>query len=328
MNRREFLSHSARGAAALTLASHVGWAAEGQGQATVVLVHWPGTAALPGAERAARLSQMVEAGLAKLTGKSGSAAWREFVQPSDSVGLKVNCLAPRRPTSRDLVEVVARGVLSAGVAGERCLVFDRTQRELRNAGYQVGPAEAGYRVVAVDQPEYGWDAEETSFGGVSQQVSSLVSQHLTVLLNLPVLKDHSIAGITGALKNHCGNIRQPHLCHADHGDPHFADVAALPPLASKQKLVIGDGLTIIYDGGPTDRPDKRADLDTLLFSTDPVAHDVVEWQLIEEVRQAKRLRPLARVGRHPSYLQSAAQPPRSLGVADPSKISVVRVELG
>ncbi len=326
MNRRDFLREAALGAATvgLTAPPTPGAAAD---RATVVIVHLPGAGASAGPERLVAVQRMVAAGLHRLTGLDGAAAWLAFVQPTDRVVLKVNALAARIATSPELADAVARGCLAAGVAGEACLVFDRFERELRAAGYPPGPHPAGYQIVATDSAGRGYDDQPSVMRGVSQRLSRVISRDATAILNLPVVKDHNIAGVTAALKNHYGSIAAPQQLHGDRGDPHIPDVCCLPAIRDRHRLVIGDALTIVFDGGPGSRSDRRLQLDRLLLSRDPVAHDAVAWQMIEAARQAKGLRPLAREGREPTWLATAAAPPRSLGVADPTRIDQVVVEL-
>jgi len=56
-----------------------------------------------------------------------------------------------------------------------------------------------------------------------------------------------------------------------------------------------------------------------------VAHDTVGWQLIEAQRQGFGLPTLARVGRPPKHLHSAAE--RGLGTDQPDRIEQVDITL-
>ncbi|MCC7493630.1 MAG: DUF362 domain-containing protein [Fimbriimonadaceae bacterium] len=323
MDRRDFLKEAAVGAAVLGLAAEQDLlAAAGP---TVVVVHSAGAAASSGDARRQRIQKMLTAGIEKLSGQRGAAAWKKYVKPSDVVALKVNVLASRAATSPLLADAVARGVISAGVKPPNCWIFDRFERELTAAGYRVGTQPGGHRVLATDTAGYGYEATAVSSGSVSQRLSSIVAKHASVLVNLPVIKDHNIAGVTAALKNHYGCIHNPAALHGNHADPQIAEVNVIPALRRKQKLVISDALAVIYEGGPSFSPSYRFEQDCLLLATDPVAHDAVAWKMIEDIRAKKGLRPLARVGRNPGYLTSAAS--RALGVADLARINVVRVEV-
>jgi uncharacterized protein (DUF362 family) len=323
MDRREFIRDAAVGAAALSLSGLVPAAAEGE--ARVVVVHLEGVGNLLGETKRAAIAKMVSAGMKRLTGVDGSAAWRRFVKPDDVVALKVNCLAARCATSPELADVAAAGVMSAGVSGEHTLVYERTQRELTAAGYKMGPQPGGYRVVATDGDGYGWSKDTLSRGGVTQNVTSILTEHAGVLINLAMLKDHNIAGVTASMKNHFGDIKMPWQLHGNHGDPHIADVASLGPIRNKQKLILTDAMTVVYDGGPVYNPRAMAHLDTILLATDTVANDFVGWKLIDQIRVQKGMKPVAQAGREPAYIRSAAD--RGLGVADEARISIERVEV-
>lgn len=324
VNRREFLGAAA--AAAAGLAASRGMAAE-PARARVIVVHRPGVSALQGDERRDALQRMVAAGLEALTGKSGAAAWGQLARPTDVVALKVNTIAAQIATSPDLADLVARGVISAGVPGERVCVYDRFARELERAGYPLGATPAGYRVVATDHAELGYDPKPYRSGQVEQRLTRVLTRDTTAIINLPVLKDHNVCGVTGALKNHFGSIASPNTLHAQQGNPHVADVNCFAPIRGAHRLVIGDALWVVYEGGPTNHPRHRYGADSLLFATDPVAHDVTAYGLLDTIRKARGLPPLARVGRAPGYLAAAAAPPRSLGVADPARIDVTRIEV-
>ncbi|MBI2302576.1 MAG: DUF362 domain-containing protein [Armatimonadetes bacterium] len=324
VRRREFIGSAVAMAAGLTV--HRARAAD-PGRTLVVVVHRPGVAALKGDERRAVLQPMLDAGLAQLCGKSGAAAWAEYVRPEDVVAIKVNTIAAQTATSPDLADLVARGVMAAGVPGERVRVYDRFERELERAGYTLGVNPAGYRVVSTDHAELGYDPRTHRSGRVEQRITRVLTQSTTALINLPVLKDHNVCGVTGALKNHFGSIDNPQKLHEQQASPHVAEVNCFPPIRNAHRLVIGDALWVVYEGGPTSNPRFRFAADSLLLATDPVAHDQIAYGLLDGIRKQRGLPPLARVGREPGYLKAAAAPPRSLGVCDPARIDVKRIEV-
>ncbi|MBI5834840.1 MAG: DUF362 domain-containing protein [Armatimonadetes bacterium] len=321
VDRRGFMA----GVAAASVAASLAGRADAADEAVVVAVHCPGVAALAVDQRAAKVAKMVAAGLAKLTGKDGADAWKSLFRADDTVALKVNCLASAISTRTDVADAVARGVMSAGVPGDKCLVWERSERELSGAGYLVGANPAGYRVVATNSAGYGHDAEPTIQGTVTQKLSTLTTSHATALVSLPILKDHNLAGITAALKNHFGSINEPWKLHGPGICQAIADLNSIPALRTKHRLVVCDATTVVIDGGPSNKPDARRDLDLILLALDPVAHDTVGTQLIEDLRKEAGLRPLARVGRPPAYIKLAAD--LGLGIADPAKIRIERVEV-
>lgn len=320
VDRRGFLA----GMAAASALTGLGGRAKAQAAPTVVIVHAAGVSQLEGDEQARRIRQMLTAGMNRLTGLQGAAAWESLFKPDDTVLLKVNCLAPTLSPKVTLVDSAARGVIRAGVPGEQTLVWERTERELVAAGFTLGANANGYQVVATDA-QGGHDEAPSQHGTVTQRLPKLLSERATAILNLPIIKDHDLTGFTGALKNHFGSIDEPWKLHGEGIHQAIADLNAMPAFRDKHRLVIGDVIRVVYEGGPTDRPGTRADLDSLVLATDPVAHDAVGAMLVEELRAANNLRPLGRVGRGPAFIRLAAE--AGLGVADLDQIVLERIEL-
>ena len=272
------------------------------------------------------VAQMVEAGVTRLAETSGPAeAWRRFFSPSDVIGLKVNCLgAPSIHTHTEVALAAAAGLQAAGVAAENLIIFDRLTRELRRAGFAINE-ETGLRCFGTERR--GYDSQPTVVGAVGSCFSRIVSEDCTALLNLPVLKDHDVAGVTIALKNHFGSINNPNKLHPNHCCPYVADLNLAPQIRAKERLVIADALEAVYDGGPTYRPSTTQAYGALLIGTDPVAVDRIGWQIIDDLRRAAGLRTLAEVGREPAYIDVAADERHNLGVADLSRINKIEVSL-
>jgi len=70
---------------------------------------------------------MVDRGVMALVGAStSSVAWRTFVTPEMRVGLKINLLGrPLVYTAPEVTDVVAAGVIAAGVKPENIIIWDR-----------------------------------------------------------------------------------------------------------------------------------------------------------------------------------------------------------
>ena len=65
--------------------------------------------------------------------------------------------------------------------------------------------------------------------------------------------------------------------------------------------------------------------EALYASTDPVALDVIGWNLIENLRKENNLPTLKAAGREPSYLKAAAE--LGLGIFDTNKIRLRDVKV-
>ena len=127
-------------------------------------------------------------------------------------------------------------------------------------------------------------------------------------VTMTMMKDHSICGFTGALKNIThGNIDNPHHHHKHQASPQIAHLYNHPIVQSRVRLHITDAFKIIYDKGPLDKdPRTRAPHGTIYASTDPLALDRVGLEVIDTERQKRGLRSLKKSGREPLYLQHAA----------------------
>src|SRR6185436_14754387 len=146
-------------------------------------------------------------------------------------------------------------------------------------------------------------------------------------INFSMIKDHSICGYTGTMKNMThGNINNPHEHHAHQASPQIAMLYNHPIVTSRVRLHITDAFKITYDGGPLDkRPEARIPHGAVYASTDPVALDTVGWKVIDDERKAHGLRSLKDSRREPRYVTTAGE--FGLGVRDLNKIDLRTVEI-
>lgn len=275
-----------------------------------------------------RLLDMLNRGLQTLTGRPTSReAWLQFVKPADDVvGLKVNCLAGKNlSTSIQLVEALVQSLTEAGVPAERIVIWDRHGDDLESAGFRV--VTDGRRVRCYGNDVSGFESDFTVSGMAASLLSRTLTQTCSVVISLPVLKDHGIAGVTMALKNLFGAVHNPNKFHMNACNPYVADVFAMPPIRSKVRLTICDAITAQYQGGPPFMPQWAWMQNSLIFSSDPVALDTVGWKMIEERRKLAGLKSLTAEGRAPAYIAVAADAAHKLGCSDPTRIETIAVDL-
>lgn len=319
--RRRFL----RQAMSLGLGTALGGlSAFGQASARVALV---ATDALQGARDRARrdvFSQMVTRGLSYL-----GLSLKHLFQPEDRVGIKVNLLGgPNICTDPQLAYAIAeRLVYDAGVKVNNIIVFDRQDRELDACGYIVNTGTRGLRCMGTDNPDAGYEERLTKEGTINTRLSNILTTMITSLVNVPVLKDHRISGMTAGLKNHFGCIHSPNKYHANCCDPFVADCNLIPAVRNKQRLIVCDCSQVLYEGGPDDSPEHHYPRNAILVGTDPVALDVVAWQMVDAIRKKHGLPTLEDEHRAPKYILTAAGPGYKLGVGDPQRIQLVGGEL-
>jgi len=250
-------------------------------------------------------------------------AWRLVVRPGERVGLKVNCLAGRGSTHVALVEHIAERLRQAGVKAGDILIWDRFNRDLEDGGFAIRDNGKGLRCYGNDHTGFEYDLQ--MFGSAASRVSKIVTRECDAIINLPLLKDHSIAGITCSLKNMFGAIHNPNKFHLNHGNPYIADVNRYPALHGKIRLHICDALEAQYNGGPSFMPHWRWTYNGLLVSRDPVALDYTGWQIIEAKRREAGLPALKEEDREPAYIATAADNEHKLGTNDPQRIIVKQI---
>ena len=269
------------------------------------------------------LRAMLDAGLLALSGqKDASAALARYFRPGERVGLKINGLAGRNAATHvELVDELSLLLGKSNIEGRQQIAFDRFARDLTSSGFTARPG--AYQCIGND--EAGHEEELVQMPSSASRLCRVLTSQVDGVLNLPVLKQHMLAGMTGALKNNFGCIHNPNKMHIDSCDPYIAEVNAVPQIRSKQRLVIMDALRPVIDNGPSYQPGMGEVANTLIFATDLVAADTVGLGILEDLRAKRELPPLAKVGMSPTYLLTASK--MGLGVSDRAGMDVVTVEV-
>jgi uncharacterized protein (DUF362 family) len=270
---------------------------------------------------AARLTALLDRAVQTVyNADSPIAAWRQVARPGEIVGLKVNCLAGRgASTTVKLVEAVCEQLQQAGIPARNILIWDRLASDLDHAGFRLSSSSNGIRVMGND--ELGYENELSVYGSAGSLLARALTQVCDCVINLPVLKDHGIVGVTMALKNLFGAIHNPNKYHTNAGDPYVADVYMLPSVRQKVRLHLCDGITAQYEGGPSYMPQWSWPFNGVLAARDPVALDCTGWQIIEAKRAEKGVPRLKAAGREPVYIATAADARHRIGTNDPARIA-------
>jgi len=295
--------------------------------AKVVLVRGRGARPEPGLTDEATVGRMLERGFSLLTGRTSAAeAVRAIFGPSDRVGLKINGIAGRALTTPPEVALpLARLLVGGGLAARRITIWDRTNREIREAGYKLNLDGNEFRVFGTDTADVGYGVEPLVHRQIGSLFSRIQTNLVTASVSLAVLKDHGLAGLTAGMKNYFGAVHNPNKYHDTNCDPYVAEVFDSPPVREKHRLTILDALTIQYHRGPSYHARWAENAETLIFSLDPVAADAVGWRVVEGLRKAKGLPSLAEEKRAPGYIATAER--LGLGKAGPDEIQVVEDEV-
>ena len=247
--------------------------------------------------------EMMARGMTTLTGERTTRdAWRRFIEPSDVVGLKVNCGGyPYCVSAYEIVAEVVRQVTALGVPASNIYVYERFQNQMDEVNYAAHLPE-GVQIVAAERANRNVDhsaydpatyIESDLFGeeDTRSNMMRLVSQRLTKIINIPNMKDHGATGVTGCLKNIAygsfSNVARTHSRGKSHTYSLVGQMAAIEPLRSRTVLQIMDGLRGVWHGGPFARTTKYVFYPRqIMFGTDPVAIDRLLLDIIENERRA------------------------------------------
>ncbi len=255
----------------------------------------------------ARVAAMLELGIRRLTGTAAAPeGLARLFSRQDRVGIKVNTIGGRMISTRPVLSLALADLLTKNVVAERnVLIWDRTNRELKEAGYALSESSGGLKVFATDTAGAGYETEPVSHRNIGSLFSTIQTNFVTASISLAILKDHGLAGITAGMKNYFGAIHNPNKYHDNHCDPFVAELFDTPAVKQKHRLSVVDALLVQYHRGPSFHPRWAEPCGRLIFSQDPVAADAVGWQLVERLRKQKGLPALVEEGRRPAYLETA-----------------------
>ncbi|UCE66454.1 MAG: DUF362 domain-containing protein [Candidatus Zixiibacteriota bacterium] len=273
------------------------------------------------------LHQMIETGFNAISESNDYGDYLQSIFSSgDVIGLKVNGLAgPAMSTRAEVVNTLSNLLDEIGRPRKKHLIWDRFDRELSALGFALNTGGGGPLCFGTDHRGVGYSNSLVSRGKVGGLLSRVLVDYCDAIINIPVLKDHGIAGVTCALKNHYGSIHNPNKYHDSACDPYIADLNSLEQIRSKQRLIVVDALKVQFHGGPAYHPRWAADYGGILIGTDPVAIDAVGYKIIEDLRKTAGLETLKGTRREPIYIKTAGK--YGLGAAELEKIDFVKLNV-
>ncbi|MBD3184466.1 DUF362 domain-containing protein [Candidatus Poribacteria bacterium] len=280
--------------------------------------------------------KMLDDSVIKLTGtKKAVDAWRELFRSDDIVGIKVNTLSGRRMSSSlEIVYAIVEGLKSAGVKEKNIIIWDKSDRDLESAGFQLNRKANNDPRCYGTIPPIGYEKDIKMLGSIASRLSRIVS-HCTAFVNVPVLKHHTMAGVTLSLKNWFGAINNPNKYHFDTsvekkmvaGCNYIPDVNSLlfssSGLDKKQPLIVCDALMAQYDMGPGYNPRRTWIYGGLMVARDPVALDRIGLEIIENKRREAGFDSLMGTDIQPDYISIAADNFHDLGIDKRDDIKLI-----
>ncbi len=246
--------------------------------------------------------EMMSRGMRSLTGaKNDRDAWARFFNSKDVVGIKLNCSgAPHVRSSPEVVGAIAEQLTALDIPARNIFLYERFPDQLKTIPYD-RYVPAGVNIVAIEMSRgsiLGYDPKtyvEVDFFGEDDTRSNmirLVTERFTKIINVPNVKDHGAAGVTGCLKNIAygdySNVARSHQHAKTNTLTFIGTLANVEPLRSKTVLQVMDGLFGVWHGGPFAPKAKfRFYPKEIVFGTDPVAIDRLLIDIIENKRKAE-----------------------------------------
>ncbi len=259
--------------------------------------------------------QMLERGMMELThAESWSESWKEFFQPGDVVGIKLNPVGkPYVISAPEVLRPIIEALESIGIPRKDIVAYDRYGKQFQEAGFvdwlpegvRWTAASTGYERIQLDMdgydrdvymemplvhPEYFSDYRPADPHLRRSYVAKFLTREVNKVINLCVLKHHQSAGVTLALKNMShgmvNNVNRSHASTTANACGIFIPaVVDLPVFREKVVLHILDGVKAAYHGGPGGKVGKYVWAHkTMYFATDPVALDKIGWKEIDKKR--------------------------------------------
>jgi uncharacterized protein (DUF362 family) len=332
-SRRDFLKSAATGALVLGSSATVeklGLAAaldqRAAGKSKVVIARDPALHGPTSQLDEKRVLALLDRAIAAYTGRDNPVeGWKRIVPVDKVIGLKTNGLGGKGISSHAvLVMAIAERLQQAGVKPGNIIVWDRNARDLEACGLTISTDPSRVRCYGSDAAGFE-DAAVPCGAGVGVYLSKILTRQCDMVIGVPILKDHSMSGVTFAMKNMYGVLSRPQDLHSGGCNPGVADINAVPVVREKVRFTVGDAMTSVYDGGPGFRPERLWQPNALIVGEDRVAIDHTAWQMIERKRAEVGMPTLEAAGRPPRYIATAADASHKLGVNNPEHINLVEI---
>lgn len=323
--RREFVQQVAGSALLAGSGSLPALAAATQAGHSKVIVARDNTLHSSGQLDEKRVGALLDRAMASYTGKQHSVeAWKHILRNDKVIALKVNGLGSKGiATHAPLIIAVCERLQAAGIKPGNIIVWDNRTDFVQNCGLTLSHDPNKVRVTSSEIE--GYEEQQSSFGVARIKLAKILTRQCDMVIGMPILKDHSMAGLTFAMKNMYGVVDRPMDLHGTGCSPAVADLNCIPVVRQKVRFTIGDALSSVYDGGPGFHPERLWYPNALIVGEDRVAVDHTAWQMLEHKRAEAGMKSLDAAGRPPRYIAVAADNTHALGTNDPARIHLQEV---
>jgi|WetSurMetagenome_2_1015567.scaffolds.fasta_scaffold50098_3 uncharacterized protein (DUF362 family) len=308
MKRRGFIKRSVGAGVAAVAAASLGSFEKVLGSAPAIYSSDYDIVAVKGGEPAA----MFDLGIQAMGGMGAFVSKGQRVVVKPNIGWDV---VPEKAanTNPELVKRIIEHCFKAGA--KEVFVFDHTcdnwVKCYKNSGIEQASIDAGAKMVPADSESY---YKQVNIPNGKRLTSAKVHElilNTDVFINVPVLKNHGGAIMTGALKNMMGVVWDRGYWHKNDLNQCIADYALYP---KKPALNVLDAYNVMTKNGPRGvSVDDLVFMQSVLLSTDWVAIDAAGAKMLNfEPSQIK-------------YLTLAAE--MGLGKIDLSKLNINRIKI-
>jgi uncharacterized protein (DUF362 family) len=274
-SRRDFLAQSAAAAGMLTLGAN-GLLAAGSAEAPdMTIARWAGAEQPDAAAVKAIATKLTEKAIEGLGGMG------RFVKKGDVVWVKPNIGWDRTPeqagcTNPQVVAALIRMCFDAGaktvkVGDNPC---DLAAKTYQTSGIALVAEELGAKVVYLDRSRF----KDAAIGGERIKSWPFYPEIIDcdLVINVPIVKHHVLAGATLCMKNYMGVIEKRNLFHQD-----IATCVADVTRFMKPRLCVLDAVRVMKAHGP--KGGNLADVElktTVAAGVDIVALDALGAELM------------------------------------------------
>lgn len=252
--------------------------------------------------------ELIARGLEALTGADApEKAWQQILGDARRIAIKVNRVgAEVLGSSEPMVRALVDALSAAGYEPGRLHLIEVPEALQRTLGTRPAPEGWGPPIVLAGRPE----------------PLARYLYEVDALINVPFLKTHQIAGMSGALKNLShALVRHPARWHANGCSPFVGDVVGSEPVSSKLKLTISNAVRLVVNHGPDATTKDVSTYGGILLGMDPVAVDDVGLDILHVERRRVGLNSPLDV----RYLGAAVE--AGVGRAGVARVERVAIEL-
>ncbi|MDR1746947.1 MAG: DUF362 domain-containing protein [Tannerella sp.] len=313
MKRRDFLRNSVAAGAGMALSLNFEGLQAALNSNRIAVEEAPDLVAVMGGEPDVMLDRALEAlgGIGK------------YVKQGQKVVIKPNIGWDRSPelagnTNPELVKALVKKCLAAGA--QKVTVFDHTcddwQKCYTSSGIEAAVKAAGGVIVPANDERY-YSKEITLSQGVTLKKAKIheALADADVWFNVPILKNHGGAKLSGAMKNYMGIVWDRRIFHSSGLQQCIADICTW---TKKPTLNIVDAYRIMHQNGPQGK--SAADVTTvksLIVSADIVAADTAAVRFFNQVKKLD-IKAVGHIGIGESL---------KLGTTDLDKLDIKRIKI-